>query len=98
MINSILIYSKPECSYCQKAKDFFKQLNLPYQETIMDPSDPKYINKRDNLFNNTGHHSYPIIFIGDHLLGGYTELVHSYDTLSLHEMCSNIGLYIPFDF
>jgi glutaredoxin len=98
MTNSILIFTKIGCPYCKKAKDFFNSLNLPYQETILDPNDPNYVSKRDNLFNNTGHRSYPIIYIGNQFVGGYSELVHSYNTLKLHKMCANIGLHVPFDF
>ncbi|MEY3334059.1 MAG: hypothetical protein RLZZ176_2362, partial [Cyanobacteriota bacterium] len=43
------------------------------------------------------HRSYPIIVIDNQLLGGYTELLHAYDTLKLHKMCQKIGLYLPFD-
>lgn len=98
MRSSILIFSKIGCPYCKKAKDLLNNLNLPYQETVLNTNDPNYISKRDQLFNNAGHRSYPIIYIGNQFVGGYSELVHSYNTLKLHKMCANIGLHIPFDF
>lgn len=97
-MSQIVVYSKPGCPYCQKAKTMLKTLCLPYHEVQLHPEDPSYSQKRDNLFGHFKHRSYPIITVGKTFIGGYTELVHSYDTLRLHKLCSDIGLYLPFDF
>ncbi len=98
MKECITVYSKPGCPYCAKAKSMLTSLNLPFNEIQLNPSIPDYLQKRDALFNHYLHKSYPIILVGKKLIGGYSELVHSYDTLRLHKLCSNIGLQIPFDF
>lgn len=98
MDNQIVIFSKPGCPYCHKAKTFLNTLRLPFKEIALNPSDADYTYKRDRLFNHYNHRSYPIIVINNQLVGGYSELVHSYDTLRLHKLCSQIGLQLPFDF
>lgn len=98
MDNQIVVFSKPGCPYCYKAKVFLNNLDLPFKEISLNPSEDNYTYKRDKLFNYYNHRSYPIIVINNNLLGGYSELVHSYNTLRLHKLCSQIGLHIPFDF
>lgn len=98
MKDSITIYSKPGCPYCIKAKTMLAGLNLKYKEIQLNPNDPDYVQKRDTLFNYYSHRSYPIILVGKNLIGGYSELVHSYDTLRFHKLCSDIGIHVPFDF
>jgi len=95
---AIKIYSKIGCPYCVQAKSFISDLNIPYKETILDPSNADYSKNRDHLFNTFGHKSFPIIFVGKTLLGGYQDLVRSYDTLLLHSLCAENSIHIPFDF
>jgi glutaredoxin 3 len=98
MDNKIVVFSKPGCPYCIKAKNLLSKLTLPYTDISLHPEDPNYGYKRDRLFNHYNHRSYPIIVIDNQLLGGYTELLRAYDTLKLHQMCHKIGLSLPFDF
>lgn len=98
MDRKIVIFSKPGCKYCVKTKEFFEELNIRYEEINLNPDHPGYIKKRDDLFRYYNHYSYPIIVIDNVLLGGYTELINSYDTLRLHELCEKINIDIPYDF
>jgi glutaredoxin 3 len=98
MDNKIVIFSKPGCPYCAKAKTFLTSFNLPFTEISLNPNENNYEYKRDRLFNHYNHKSYPVIVIDNQLLGGYSELIHAYDTLKLHKLCRDIGLYLPYDF
>lgn len=67
----VIIYGKPSCGYCTKAKNFCKDRMLEYtykdvqNESFMQELKEKYAEVR----------SVPQIFInGDHI-GGYTDLV-----------------------
>lgn len=97
MDNKIVVFSKPGCPYCAKAKTFLDKLNLPFSEVVINPAESNYEYKRDRLFEFYNHRSYPIIVIDNKLLGGYSELIRAYDNLKLHKMCHNIGLYLPYD-
>jgi glutaredoxin len=98
MSNQITVYSKVGCPFCIKTKDFFDNLNVPFKEIKLDPNDPNYTSKRDYLFNQSKHRSFPVIFIGNQLLGGFSDLEKAYDTLKLHKLCADINIYIPYDF
>lgn len=95
---SIVIHTKKECIFCDRAKLFFKAKKLEYEEVYYDPDQPDYETKKNKLVSDTNHRTFPQIFIGDIFLGGYTELTHAYDTLRLHELCASIGVELEFDF
>ena len=82
----ITIYSKPGCPYCDKAKSFLTDLNLEYNEIRFDPTLDNYTQLRDDLFTKFNHKSYPIITIGNTFIGGYTELINLYESLTLHNI------------
>jgi glutaredoxin len=95
---SVTIHSKPGCTYCDKAKDLLTTLNVPFIVNTLEPDEPDYQEKRDALFNNYNHRSFPLILIGDVFLGGFVELQNAYSTLKLHELAARIGIEIPMDF
>lgn len=98
MDNKIVVFSKPGCPYCAKAKTFLNLRNLPFTEISLNPNENNYEYKRDRLFHNYNHKSYPVIVINNQLLGGYSELIKSYDTQKLHKICNDIGLCLPYYF
>lgn len=98
MENKVIVFSRPGCKYCDNTRVFLNTLDIPFNEIKLNPNDKNYETKRDQLFNYYHHHSYPIIVIDNQLLGGYSDLVNAYDTLKLHDMCSKIGIEVPFDF
>lgn len=93
---SIKIISKEGCPYCQKARTFLDALNLPYTEVILSPNQKNYIEEKNKLFIYYNRSSYPIILIKDKVVGGYTDLIDSYNNTSLHKMCLNIGLQVMY--
>lgn len=95
---SITVYSKEGCVYCVDTKMFLKEIGIPYTEIKLESSDVHYTEKRDCLFNTFGHRSFPVILIGNALIGGYKELLHSYSTLQLHKLCQDIGITLEYDF
>lgn len=73
---NILIYTKEDCPYCVKAKEFLTKHNLPYVE--------KYVNKAtglnlDDFYRDCpGEKTVPQIIVDGKLLkGGYTGLIVS---------------------
>jgi glutaredoxin len=94
MDNKIVIFSKPGCPYCAKAKTFLNSHNLSYTEISLNPNENNYEYKKYRLFNHYNHKSYPVIVIDNQLLGGYSELINAYNTFKLHKMCNDIGIYL----
>ena len=72
----IIIYSKPNCIYCDKAKALVKGLDLKYEEKMFG----KDFNTVEELYEAVGKQvrTMPQILIDDKLIGGYNQLVEHF--------------------
>lgn len=66
---TVTIYSTPSCTYCEKAKKFFKENGIEYTEYDV-RQDPE---KRQEMMSLSGSMSVPVITIGDFMLKGFNE-------------------------
>ncbi len=66
----IRVYTKHFCWYCGAAKRLLEGKNVEYEE--IDVS--RDMRTRAWLREVSGQHTVPQIFVGDHSVGGYTEL------------------------
>ena len=69
----IIIYSKPNCIYCDKSKALLKGLGLTYEEKMFG----KDFKSPEELYEAVGKQvrTMPQIMIDDVLVGGYNQLV-----------------------
>ena len=71
MFKNVEIYSKSNCNFCDKAKYYFDQNDITYQEHNVEiPETFKILLER-----NPNARTMPQIFIDDKLIGGYTDLM-----------------------
>ncbi len=66
----VTIYTAVPCGYCRAAKSYFDGHDVPYTEIDLTGDMPA----RMDLLRRTSSRTVPQIFIGDHHVGGYTEL------------------------
>lgn len=73
MTMQIVIYSKPNCGYCDKAKALVKGLDLTYEEKMFG----KDFTTPEELYEAVGKQvrTMPQIIIDGELIGGYNQLV-----------------------
>ncbi len=69
-MKKIIIYTTEFCPYCVQAKRLLESKSIPFEEKNLenDPAELKALKER------TGMRTVPQIFIGEDLIGGYTEL------------------------
>jgi len=79
----IHVYTTTYCPYCVSAKKLLESLGLTYAETNLD-NDPE-LRARLSRENN-GWRTVPMIFIGDHFVGGFTDLKSLHDAGKLNEL------------
>jgi len=65
----VKIYSTPACPFCIKAKDFFKENNIAYEDLNV-AEDEK---ARDEMIEKSDQMSVPVIEIGDTILVGFEK-------------------------
>lgn len=77
---NIVIYSKPNCPWCVKAKELMNKLNLNYDEKVLDVD-----YTRDELKQHMPENlplTVPQIFVYNKRIGGYEDFA---------EWCDNHG-------
>lgn len=67
----IVIYTTEYCPYCVRAKSYFKQNSLAFEEIDLTHK-PKEI---EEIKTKTGHRTVPLIFINETFIGGYSDLM-----------------------
>ncbi|MCH1416106.1 MAG: glutaredoxin [Gammaproteobacteria bacterium] len=70
----VVIWSKPDCPFCVRAKYQFDKASVEYVEKMIGFGG---ISKEDLLAVAPNARSVPQIFIDDELIGGYNELMKS---------------------
>ena len=70
MFKNVEIYSKSNCSFCDKAKNYFTQNDIPF--TAHNAEIPEIFDVL--MIRNPYARTMPQIFINDELIGGYTDL------------------------
>lgn len=66
-----LVYSKPNCAYCLKAKNLLTLENIPYTESVIGED----ITREDFMSLFPDQRSVPLIFVNGEKIGGYNELL-----------------------
>lgn len=69
-MKEVTLYSADWCPYCNRAKNLLKTKGIPYTEINVD----EHPGKRTEIMNKTGMKTIPQIFIGEHFVGGFSEL------------------------
>ena len=74
---TIVIYSKPNCVYCDKSKALVKGLGLTYEEKMFG----KDFNSPEELYEAVGKQvrTMPQIKIDGELIGGYNQLIEYFE-------------------
>ena len=67
----VKIYTWSTCPFCIRAKQFLNQKGVAFEELVLDGKDEEL----QQLRSRTGFRTVPQIFIGDKMIGGYTDMV-----------------------
>ena len=75
-----IVYSKPNCQYCDMAKTLLKSKNIFFNEVRVDTGQPKedgqkYISLSELKIKVPNAKTVPVIFRDGIFIGGYTELL-----------------------
>lgn len=73
MDSEVLIYTSTYCQICGKAKELLETQGIRYREIDLDVEPPEIALR---LTQRTGLMSVPQVFVGEHFVGTYDDLVH----------------------
>ncbi len=68
-MKNVVIYSTPNCTYCNMAKEFFAANNVAFQNVDV-AADPQ---KRAEMVEKSGQMGVPVILIDDELIVGFNK-------------------------
>ena len=66
----VKVYTWSNCPYCVRAKNLLKQKGVPFEEINLDGKDAEF----EALKAKTGWRTVPQIFIGEKMVGGFTDI------------------------
>jgi len=69
-----LIYTKPSCIYCDKAKYLLQEKGLEYEEIKITADNRQELFDEISLLTGRAPTTVPQIFDGDNYIGGFNEL------------------------
>lgn len=72
----IIMYSKPNCSYCSHAREFMKENDIKFVERKLDID----FTREFILEHYPTAKTYPLIIINDNYIGGFIDLKKMYET------------------
>lgn len=69
---NIVLYTRinPPCSYCEGAKLYLQDRNIPYEEIIIG----KQVTREEFVKAHPDKRTLPAVFIDGEFIGGYTEM------------------------
>lgn len=69
--NEIVVYTIRPCPYCESAKALLQSRGISYREVFVNRDDTA---TREALLKRSGMRTFPQIFHGNQLIGGFTDL------------------------
>ena len=79
---TVKIYTQRICGYCVNAKRLLDQLGIPYEDISLEGNDQL----RAEIMKKSGQRTVPQIWIGEHHVGGFTELYDLHRSKKLNDV------------
>lgn len=70
MTNKVIVYSKPLCPYCDKAKALLSRMNIEFENKMLDTD----FTREDLMEVAPTARTFPQVFINGKNVGGYDQL------------------------
>jgi len=69
MEKEVIIYGTKACPFCHKAREFMKAHNVTFKDVLVDEDEKA----RDEMIEESGQMSVPVIRVGEEIIVGYDE-------------------------
>jgi len=81
-MSKITVYTTIPCGYCTRVKALLNARNLEYEEINLS----RDVDGRMELLERTGMMTFPQVFVGETLVGGFTETLQAEQSGHLQEL------------
>ena len=66
---AVVLYSTPTCGYCNKAKDYLKSKNVPFQEYNV----AQDMRRADEMVKKSGQMGVPVLDVNGKIIIGFNQ-------------------------
>lgn len=82
----LVLYTRPGCLFCKQVEELFVEQGLRHKLVELTS-----VEKQNELLGPTGAKSFPLVFLGDKFVGGFTHVVHLHSMGRLKELLETTG-------
>jgi glutaredoxin 3 len=86
-MREIIVYTSLHCGYCSAAKQLLSSRGYKYEEINMQGDEDLMI----EVMQKSGQRTVPQIFVGEHSVGGYQELLAALVNDDFEELVNPVG-------
>ena len=79
MTKKVTLYTLDYCPFCQKAKIFFEEHNVPFEEIACEDNEEEMRKKLTEKFNLKELATFPQIIIDGLHIGGFSDLISKFE-------------------
>ena len=88
-MKEVTVYSLVHCPYCVRAKDLLSRNDIGYKEIVVDKLPSEEV---DKILTRSGMRTFPQIYAGNELIGGFSELKQVDDSVGLKTFLKSVDL------
>lgn len=96
--NNVFFFSKDGCRYCHMLEKELGVLGITFTKYELEKMDEAYEAKTHFLKELTGMNTFPMLFFGDKLIGGYQDFQRLGATNQLAGEMAKLGVQFDEDF
>lgn len=96
--NGVYYFAKNGCPYCDRLAQELHNRSIPNTKYLLDPNDANYDCVASALKNKTGMKTFPMLYFGKNMVGGYSDFHTLCMTNGLHKKLKEIGIKVTEDF
>lgn len=87
MARSIVVYTRPTCLFCEQVRELLRDSGMPHREVMVTDAVEQM-----QLMEKCDARSFPVVFVDDVYMGGFTHIIHLHSQNRLHELLGEDGL------
>lgn len=81
MARTIVVYTRPTCLFCEQVRELLRDGNIPHREVVVTDAVEQM-----KLMEKCDARSFPVVFVDDVYIGGFTHVVHLHAQNRLQEL------------
>lgn len=90
----VYFFGKTGCKYCKLLENELASMGVPFCKYELDTSQETYSEQAQHLMQITGMKTFPMLYIGQNLVGGYDSFKQLVFTNKFEELLNVIGINI----